>query len=103
MGWGNCGTDSNGRPIGYNFEATCDHPGCQEKIDRGLSYVCGNMHGHDEVGCEEYFCSKHKRTFIDYDDDLTVICDSCAKLHLDSGDWVEDKNEGCLVRVPEGK
>ena len=34
MGWGNCGTDSQGRPIGYIFEAICDHPGCKEKIDR---------------------------------------------------------------------
>lgn len=60
MGWGDCGTDSKGRPIGYVFEATCDHPGCDAKINRGLSHACGGMHG--ELGgqaCEGYFCSKH--------------------------------------------
>lgn len=46
MGWGDCGADTEGRPIGYVFEATCDHQGCSEAIDRGLSYVCGrHMHG----------------------------------------------------------
>lgn len=45
MGWGNCGRDSKGRPIGYLHAATCDHPGCDAKIDRGLSYACGQMHG----------------------------------------------------------
>jgi len=41
MGWANCGTDSNGRPIGYAHEATCDHPECNAAIHRGLSYACG--------------------------------------------------------------
>jgi hypothetical protein len=59
MGWGNCGTDSKGRPIGYNFPATCDKKGCKKKIDRGLSYACGGMHGEDEVSCEGYFCEEH--------------------------------------------
>lgn len=59
MGWGNCGTDDDGRPIGYNFRATCDHPGCTVKIDRGLSHVCGGMHGGGEYGCGRYFCSEH--------------------------------------------
>jgi hypothetical protein len=48
MGWGNCGFDKQGRPIGYVHEAYCDHPGCNKKIDRGLSYVCGTMHGEIE-------------------------------------------------------
>lgn len=59
MGWANCGEDSNGRPIGYAHEATCDHPGCDEEIDRGLGYACGEMHGEDEMSCERYFCDKH--------------------------------------------
>lgn len=67
MGWGNCGEDSEGRPIGYVFEATCDHPGCDKQIDRGLSYACGGMHGkyatdgNMEV-CEKYFCGDHMTT-----------------------------------------
>ena len=59
MGWGNCGEDGDGRPIGYNFEATCDHPGCDAKIDRGLAHVCGDMHGGGEHGCGKYFCGDH--------------------------------------------
>ncbi len=61
MGWANCGEDSKGRPIGYAHEATCDEPGCDATIDRGLSYACGGMHGDDdpEGSCEGYFCSAH--------------------------------------------
>lgn len=59
MGWGNCGLDNLGRPIGYNFEGTCDYPECEEKIYRGLDAVCGSMHYGGEFGCGRYFCSKH--------------------------------------------
>lgn len=44
MGWADCGVDSNGRSIGYAFDAICDHPECSEQIDLGLSYACGGMH-----------------------------------------------------------
>lgn len=59
MGWGHCGTDDDGREIGYCIEATCDEPGCSKRIDRGLAYVCGSMHGGGEYGCGKYFCYKH--------------------------------------------
>lgn len=59
MGWGDCGFDDDGRPIGYSVSATCDEPGCDAPIDRGLSYVCGGMHGGGEHGCGRYFCSGH--------------------------------------------
>lgn len=59
MGWGDCGLDSKGRPIGYTHEAICDEPGCDVKIDRGLSYACGGMHGVNGVDCENYFCEDH--------------------------------------------
>lgn len=96
MGWGNCGTDSNGRPIGYVHEAECDHPDCSEKIDRGLSYVCGDMHGEDEVSCERYFCAKHRQEWVKQcDGRITVICDNCAKQLRDAGEW-HDSDEGYL-------
>lgn len=63
MGWANCGEDKNGRPIGYAHEATCDHPGCEEEIDRGLAYACGGMHG-DNDGCEGYFCEEHRSHYL---------------------------------------
>jgi hypothetical protein len=75
MGWSYCGTDEDGRDIGYGISATCDHPGCETKIDRGLSYCCGDMHGGDldeeNTGteavlyqcCGRYFCPEHLATW----------------------------------------
>jgi hypothetical protein len=66
MGWANCGEDKRGRPIGYAHQATCDYPGCDELIDRGLGYACGEYHGAEtnpptnaEI-CDKYFCSNHR-------------------------------------------
>lgn len=83
MGWGNCGTDSQGRGIGYVFEGTCDHPGCDTKIDRGLSFACGGMHGEDQVAndvtpCEKYFCTEHLHSFCsDHESDDAEGVDMC--------------------------
>src|SRR5690349_20997545 len=95
MGWGNCGTDSRGRPIGYCHAARCDHPGCSKRIDRGLAYACGGMHGTTPVGgddsldgfdecCEGYFCSEHLRwPCFEHEDcadlDAPQLCFACAK------------------------
>lgn len=59
MSW-SIGFDSQRqRDIGYGVPAFCDHPACNAKIDRGLSYVCGGEpHGGDK-GCGLYFCWKH--------------------------------------------
>ena len=99
MGWANCGNDKNGRPIGYAHEAVCDHPGCNEKIDRGLSYACGGMHGEDEYGCDKYFCSAHLSNWVETDSgEIVRVCDECKKVLIESGQWTDDENEGCLVR-----
>lgn len=91
MGWSDCGTDSEGRPIGYGHEATCDHPGCENKIDRGLGYVCGVMHGSDEYSCDKYFCEEHRSNLVEMSDgDITRVCDDCAKGLLESGEWFDD-------------
>lgn len=62
MGWAFY-EDYKGRPIGYGVEAVCDEPGCDTKINRGLSYCCGDMPGGGELGCGEYFCSKHLKYY----------------------------------------
>jgi hypothetical protein len=60
MGWSDCGDDDLGRPIGYAFEAKCDFLGCSVRIDRGLDFACGGMHGEDSDGsCARYFCHDH--------------------------------------------
>lgn len=93
MGWSDCGVDSAGRKIGYGNSARCDHAGCKAKIDRGLSYACGGMHG-DSEGCEKYFCSDH--LFFRYDPDVVegcrMFCAECAKALDDRRD-----REFCLA------
>ena len=97
MGWANCGLDSKGRPIGYVFKATCDHEGCSEEIDRGLSYVCGDMHGEDEVSCERYFCETHRNNLVQANDGrLLGICAECREALLASGEC-EDNEEGVII------
>lgn len=59
MSWAR-GKDSRGRDIGYAIEATCDHPGCTAKIDRGLAYKCGGQIGSFGC-CEGYFCEAHRK------------------------------------------
>jgi len=71
MGWADCGRDERGRRIGYAFAARCDQPGCYRRIDRGLSFVCGGMHGGAGKGCGGYFCSAH----LDGD----AICRACRR------------------------
>lgn len=78
MGWADCGTDDHGRKIGYAFIAKCDHKGCRHKINRGLSYVCGDMHGGGEVGCGQYFCQEHRQGWIpESDGHLAQVCEEC--------------------------
>lgn len=78
MGW-SIGFDSNWqRDIGYGVPAYCDHPDCNEEIDRGLSYVCGggpygeSLSDTDIVGCGLFFCGKHLNG--------SSLCERCATL-----------------------
>jgi len=82
MGWASCGTDSAGRRIGYAHVATCDEPECQVRIDRGLGYACGGMHGTEgrdgQPACEGYFCGEHR---VD-----GVRCERCVRLTEEADD-----------------
>ncbi len=61
MGW-SIGYDTSWqRDIGYGVPAVCDSPACNEKIDRGLSYVCGSEPCGGGRGCGLYFCGQHLR------------------------------------------
>lgn len=78
MGWSNCGEDDQGRSIGYQVDATCDFEGCKVEINRGLSYVCGGMHGGPEIEhhgktiqtCGQYFCADHL---------IASVCAACEE------------------------
>jgi len=99
------GTGEGGRDIGYGVIATCDQPKCEEKIDRGFGYCCGES-PFNENGCHLYFCSKHL-TFVEIEPpeqegvtkpidsgEFFTGCDRCAKgkepytPKADHPDWV---------------
>lgn len=92
MGW-SIGYDSNwGRDIGYGVPSICDHPDCNEEIDRGLGCVCGGepYGGGDEDhnGCGLFFCGKHL---------LPIRCERCEggnepfSLKPDTEEWKKHK------------
>jgi len=60
MGWSVGYDDYWKRDIGYGVPAICDHPECNEEIDRGLGYVCGGEPYGGDDGCGLYFCGKHQ-------------------------------------------
>jgi len=93
MGGADCGLDSQGRPIGYAFEAVCDEPECEQVIDRGLAYACGGMHGETQYGCEKYFCVKHLDMVGLPDDEYKEFCPSCRRAMLlnDENSFIEWK------------
>lgn len=96
MGWANCGTDREGRPIGYAHETVCDQDGCNKEIDRGLDFACGGMHGEDEYSCEKYFCWDHRAyIFIGCIAGVTgcFVCPGCAVLW--DKEHVENEDGGC--------
>jgi hypothetical protein len=78
MGW-SIGFDSKWRrDIGYGVPCKCDHPDCNEEIDRGLAHVCGGRPYGGEDGCGLYFCGKHLSYAADDDKD-GPLCDRCAE------------------------
>jgi hypothetical protein len=89
MGW-----DSNWyRDIGYGVPAWCDQPTCEEKIDRGLDYVCGGQPYGGEDGCGLYFCGAH----LWLTEDRDQLCDRCRDgvdphhPKPDHPEWVQHK------------
>jgi hypothetical protein len=80
MGW-SLGFDNNwDRDIGYGVPAYCDHPKCNEEIDRGLSYVCGSEPYSGEYGCGLYFCQEHLHFRKPHGSDRDIqLCPRCYK------------------------
>lgn len=100
MGWA-FGKNAEGRDVGYGVEAICDEPGCEEKIDRGISYVCGGMHDGGDHGCGKYFCGKHlfyvvRPEKVKDADKTGQFCNDCADRARCAECW-EDEEE--LVTV----
>lgn len=66
---------------GYGVPAVCEHPKCNEEIDRGMSFACGGE-PFSELGCDRYFCGKH-REWHDFNTgsgrEGKEVCARCAK------------------------
>lgn len=93
MGW-SIGWDRHWqRDIGYGVPAYCDHPKCNEVIDRGLAYVCGSEPKGGDHGCGLYFCAQHR---LGWRGD-SLVCSRCAKYRTpyaakpDHPDWIRHK------------
>jgi hypothetical protein len=72
----------NGRDQGYGVPAKCDHPDCDEDIDRGMGFACG---GDPMENCGLFFCHNHRRHDVDPEADWTIenrhtfgVCERCA-------------------------
>ncbi|AII28223.1 hypothetical protein VC74_gp47 [Mycobacterium phage Sparky] len=90
MGWSIGYDPQTNRDIGYGVPAWCDHPDCDTKIDRGLSYVCGGAAYGGDHGCGRYFCEAHLGFAYDADGDdlvdadgecLPQMCKPCCTSH----------------------
>jgi len=76
MSW-SIGIES-GRDIGYGVPAVCDHPDCEEQIDRGMSYRCGDI--NNDEGCGLFFCEEHLGWFFDEEDQESgQLCERCGE------------------------
>lgn len=100
MGW-SIGYDPKwSRDVGYGVPAWCDHPDCTNKIDRGLSYVCGSEMFGGEHGCGLYFCENHLNYPYTEDglEDLFTedgklfphMCERCCAYHENPSGTVEE-------------
>lgn len=97
MGW-SYGKSSEGREIGYAVEAVCDHPECNQKINRGLAYACGGMHEASDIYCERYFCEAHLLC-VDINGMAYTLCDDCLR-HLKANPEYMENEDGDFLSVP---
>jgi len=67
---------------GYGVPAICEHPDCNEKIDRGMGCACGGE-PYSEYGCDRYFCGKHLESHCfntGFGERVCIqVCERCAK------------------------
>jgi hypothetical protein len=63
---------------GYGVPAYCEHPNCNEEIDRGMSYACAGE-PFSELGCDRYLCSKHLKYECWKQDGTADKCDHEGK------------------------
>ncbi len=93
MGWAVGYDGDRNRDIGYGVPSICDHPDCNEEIDRGLSYTCGGVPFGGEDGCGLYFCSEH----LSFSENKQQRCERCTNNKEeftpkpDTKEWIQHK------------
>lgn len=75
MGYGMGWDAKHQRFIGYAVLAFCDHPDCNEEIDRGLAHLCASedLYGGED-GCGMAFCSAHH---FYVNEEMSQACQRC--------------------------
>lgn len=71
---------TNQKPMkrGYAISCKCHAYGCQERIDRGMAYLC--------YSCTWYFCEKHRTmAFCEHDEAIENEC------------FVGESSQVCLI------
>ncbi len=89
---------ADGREAGYGVPDVCNVDGCDEKIDRGLAYLCGEVGDGGEHGCGRYFCYAHLSYVVARDglfvDPPDQLCSACVAAWDAAGH--ERRPDGCL-------
>ncbi len=84
----------DGREAGYGVADVCNVDGCDEKIDRGLAYLCGDVGDGGEHGCGRYFCYTHLFYALRHDEADAAqppqLCPGCLEKWTQAGHPDED-------------
>jgi len=70
---------------GYGVPAICDHPNCNEEINRGLGYIC--VGEEEDEPCGLFFCDEH--TSLDNQCENCKYLDESFVPKPETKEWIE--------------
>lgn len=83
------------RDIGYGVPAPCDHPECNEIIDRGMGYACCEGFNHS-ANCKGYFCEEHRWNYVLQDELEHMSPEELEALGLSADAQALDEDSGII-------
>lgn len=101
MGYSVYFSDKNNRWQGYGVPAYCDHPDCNNVIDRGIGYVCCDNQNHS-ASCGGFYCELHRYQMV-YEDEIQDMSDEELNgLGIDSREERSQEDDGiiCCTHKP---
>lgn len=101
MGYSVYFSAKNNRWQGYGVPAYCDHPNCQNVIDRGVGYICCDNPNHT-ASCGGFFCELHRYQLV-YEDQLHEMSEEeINRLGIDSREEQATEGDGiiCCTHAP---